>query len=123
MSPRKDLPDTIQRSPRKAQRTFEKAMESAEQEYGKGERAGRTAYGALKHSFEKVGDHWEPKDGRGPSDSKSAGSRDYGRSAGGVDVRGHSKAELYERAKKLDVGGRSTMNKEELAEAIARKQN
>jgi hypothetical protein len=39
-----------------------------------------------------------------------------------VDVEGNTKAELYERAKKLDIEGRSKMNKDELAEAIARKQ-
>jgi hypothetical protein len=37
-------------------------------------------------------------------------------------VYGNSKEELYDRAKKLGVQGRSSMNKEELAEAIARKQ-
>src|SRR5438309_9771611 len=65
------MPSTLKRSPPKAQRTFEKTLDHAEQEYGKGERASRTAYGALKHSFEKVGDHWEPKDHKGPSDPRS----------------------------------------------------
>jgi hypothetical protein len=36
---------------------------------------------------------------------------------------GHTKQELYERARKLDVKGRSDMTKEQLAEAIARKQD
>lgn len=27
---------------------------------------------ALKHSFEKIGDHWEAKDEPGPSDEQSA---------------------------------------------------
>jgi hypothetical protein len=40
-----------------------------------------------------------------------------------VDVEGSSKRELYERAAGLDVQGRSRMSKEELAEAIARKQD
>jgi hypothetical protein len=84
------------------------------------------AYAALKHEFEKVGDHWEPKDGKGPSDDRAANPqarRNKGRTAGGVDVNGNSKKELYERAKKLDVPGRSNMSKQELAEAIARKQD
>ena len=59
-----ELPGTLQRSPEKAQRTFEKTLESAHEEYDSEERAHRTAYASLKHSFEKVGDHWEPKDER-----------------------------------------------------------
>ena len=116
-----DLPGTIQRSPEKAQRTFDKALDSAHETYDSEERAHRTAYSALKHSFEKVGDHWEPKDEKGPSDERAASGR--GESAGGVDVRGHTKDELYERAKDLDVSGRSNMTKQELAQAIARKQD
>ncbi len=78
----------------------------------------------MKHSFEKVGDHWEAKDHKGPSDEKAKGGRGTSRpTAGGVDVEGHTKSELYERAKKLDVSGRSSMTKTELAQAIARKQD
>lgn len=64
------MPSTLKRSPPKAQRTFEETLDHAEQEYGKGERASRTAYASLKHSFEKVGDHWEPKEHKGPSDPR-----------------------------------------------------
>src|SRR5688572_20245282 len=119
-----DLPSTLERSPKKAQRTWEKAHDSAVETYDDGERAHRTAYSALKHSFEKVGDHWEPKDEKGPSDprAKSGGPDAKGKTYGGVDVEGNSKDELYERAKKLGVSGRSKMSKSELAEAIARKQ-
>jgi cation transport regulator ChaB len=122
-SDQEDLPGTLQRSPKKAQRTFEKALDSAHEEYDSEERAHRTAYSALKHSYEKVGDHWEPKDEKGPSDDRAAGDRNSGETAGGVDVKGHTKEELYERAKDLDVSGRSNMNKKELAQAIARKQD
>jgi cation transport regulator ChaB len=118
-----ELPGTLQRSPEKAQRTFEKTLDSAHEEYDSEERAHRTAYSALKHSFEKVGDHWEPKDEKGPSDTRAEGDRDSGETAGGVDVEGHTKKELYERAKDLDVEGRSKMDKMELAQAIARKQD
>jgi cation transport regulator ChaB len=120
-----ELPDTIKRSPAKAQRTFAKAHDAAAKEYGDGERAHRVAYAALKHSFEKVGDHWEPKARKGPSDPRAKNPRarqNQGRSYGGVDVEGHTKQELYERAAKLDVAGRSRMSKGELAQAIARKQ-
>ena len=123
---REDLPGTIQRSPDKAQRTYEKALDSAHEEYGSEERAHRVAYSALKHSFEKVGDHWEPKDEKGPSDERASNPRarqGAGETAGGVDVKGHTKEELYERAKDLDVSGRSGMNKQELAQAIARQQD
>jgi hypothetical protein len=48
--------------------------------------------------------------------------RGEGETYGGVDAEGHTKDELYERAKKLGVEGRSTMSKAELARAIARKQ-
>ena len=118
------IPDTIERSPKKAQRTWKKAHDSAVETYGDGERAHRTAYSALKHSFEKVGDHWEEKDKKGPSDprAKSGGPNARGKSYGGVDVEGNSKDELYERAKKLGVKGASKMKKTELAEAIAKKQ-
>jgi cation transport regulator ChaB len=121
-----DLPGTIKRSPAKAKRTYAKALESAEKQYGEGARARRVAIAALKHSFEKVGDHWEPKNGKGPSDAQAAKSgaaaRRGGRTAGGVDVRGNSKQELYERAKKLGIKGRSRMSKQELGEAIGRRQ-
>jgi len=121
---KEDLPGTLQRSPAKAQRTYEKTLESAHDEYDSEERAHRTAYAALKHSFEKVGDHWEPKDQKGPSDERAKhGAGGGGESAGGVDVEGHTKDELYDRAKTLDISGRSKMSKQELAQAIARKQD
>ena len=118
------IPDTIERSPKKAERTWKKAHDSAVETYGDGERAHRTASAALKHSFEKVGDHWEEKDEKGPSDprAKSGGPNATGKSYGGVDVEGNTRDELYERAKKLGVKGASKMKKTELAEAIARKQ-
>lgn len=120
-----ELPDTLKRSSAKAQRTFAKAHDSAVQEYGEGERAHRVAFAALKHSFEKVGDRWVAKDRRGPSDPRSRSGRaqqNVGKTYGGVDHEGHTKDELYARARKLDVAGRSRMTKGELAEAIARKQ-
>jgi len=121
---KEDLPGTIQRSPAKAQRTYAKTLRSAHQEYDSEERAHRTAIASLKHSFEKVGDHWEPKAKKGPSDERAKHGRGGGgQSAGGVDVEGHTKDELYERAKKLDIEGRSKMSKLELAQAIARKQD
>ncbi|UNX53756.1 ChaB family protein [Georgenia sp. TF02-10] len=113
-----ELPSTLKRSDPKAQRTFAKTHDSAEETYGEGERANRTAYAALKHSYEKVGDHWEAKDEKGPSDTKAEGGRgSRGETAGGVDANA-SKEHLYDLAKRLDVPGRSSMSKDELVEAI-----
>jgi hypothetical protein len=122
-----ELPSTLKRSPKKAQRTFSKTHDSAVEQYGEGERARRTAYSSLKHSFEKVGDHWEAKDHKGPSDPRSTKSTSEkregkGETFGGVDYYGRSKAELYERAKALDIEGRSKMSKRELARAIDKEQ-
>ena len=121
---KEDLPGTIERSPKKAQRTYAKTLESAHEQYDDEARAHRTAYASLKHSFEKVGDHWERKDEKGPSDPQAKGVRESDReTAGGVDVEGHTKKELYERAKDLDITGRSSMTKMELGKAIARTQD
>ena len=126
MPAKDEMPATLKRSPAKAQRTWAKAHDSAVETYGEGERAHRTAFSALKHSFEKVGDRWQPKKEKGPSDPQAAkgggSARKGGKTFGGVDVLGNSKRTLYERAKALGVKGRSSMSKEELGEAIARKQ-
>jgi cation transport regulator ChaB len=124
---KEEMPDTIKRSSAKAQRTWAKAHDNAVEQYGEGERAHRTAFSALKHSFEKVGDRWEPKAKKGPSDprakrSQGAARAGKGETFGGVDLYGNTKEELYERARKLGVEGRSRMSKKELARAIARKQ-
>ncbi|MEU8382908.1 ChaB family protein [Streptosporangium sp. NPDC048865] len=119
MPAREEIPTTLRRSPKKAQETWIKAHDSAVETYGEGERAHRTAFAALKHSFEKVGDHWEPKGRKGPSDARAArrGPGGGGRSAEGVDANA-SKRHLYDVARRLDIGGRSTMSKEELVSAI-----
>ncbi len=120
MPGRQELPSTLERSPKKAQRTWIEAHDSAVEQYGEGERAHRVAFGALKHSFEKVGDHWEPKEGgrRGPSDPQSARPRQQGgRSGEGVDEQA-SMRHLRELARRLDVPGRSKMSKAQLLDAI-----
>jgi cation transport regulator ChaB len=124
---REDLPGTLRRSPAKVRRTYEKTLDSAHEEYDSEERAHRTAWSAVKHVAERRGDHWELKDEPGPSDDQAAQSGAAARdrpkqTRGGVDVRGNTKADLYERAKRLGVKGRSKMDKDELARAIQRKQ-
>jgi cation transport regulator ChaB len=114
-----ELPSTLKKSKSKAQRTFTKSYDSAMDEYHDEERAHKVAFAALKHSFEKVGDHWEAKKNKGPSDSraKSGGRNPKGESAEGVDAAA-SKKHLLKVARKLDISGRSTMKKKELVTAI-----
>jgi hypothetical protein len=121
MPAKEEIPSTIQRSNAKAQRTWSKAHDAAVEEYGEGERSHRTAFAALKHSFEKVGDHWEPKKEKGPSDKQAAkggkAARKGGQTAEGVDANA-TKTHLMDLAKRLDISGRSRMTKDELVEAI-----
>jgi hypothetical protein len=123
MPARKDMPSTVARSGQKARETWGKTHDSAVEQYGEGERSHRTAFSALKHTHEKVGDHWEQKDEKGPSDAQAArtgaAARRGGPTAGGVDASA-SKAHLMDVARRLDVRGRSTMTKAQLVDAIRR---
>ncbi|WP_425957005.1 ChaB family protein [Xylanimonas sp. McL0601] len=112
-----ELPDTLKRSDKKAQRTFAEAHDSAMDQYHDEERAHKVAWAAVKQTHEKVGDRWQPKGRSGPSDKQTAGGRRT--TAGGVDANA-SKEHLYKVAKKLDVHGRSTMTKAELVDAIGK---
>jgi cation transport regulator ChaB len=124
MPGREDMPSTIRRSPAEAQDTWVKAHDSAVEQYGEGERAHRTAFSALKHKFEKVGDRWRRKRGgaKGPSDAQARKStpqsrRSPAKTAEGVDANA-SKEHLYQVAKDLGIEGRSSMNKSQLVNAI-----
>ena len=83
----------------------------------------RVAFAAVKRKFEKVGDHWEPKQAKGPSDRQARNPRAGRRpgadlpTAGGVDANA-TKDHLYKRARQLDVPGRSRMTKDELVDAL-----
>jgi cation transport regulator ChaB len=114
-----DLPSTLERSDEHAQALWSKTHASAIDSYGEGERAHRTAFAAVKHEYEKVGDHWERKAENGPSDDHSAvGGRDApGDTKGGVDANA-TKEHLLSLARRLDVPGRSSMNKAELVDAL-----
>ena len=97
---KEDLPSTLERSPDKVQRTYEKTLDSAHEQYGSEERAHRTAWASVKNVAEKKGDHWELK-----------GEEDSGEGE-------PTKQELMERARELDVEGRSKMDKHELKRAV-----
>ncbi len=123
MSPpqgRDDVPSTLARSDEKAQETYAQTRDAVAERSEDAGRAARTAWAAVKHTHEKVGDHWEPKPGgaTGPSDAQAEGGVGTGRAtAGGVDANA-SKAHLADVARRLDVPGRSSMTKEELVEGI-----
>lgn len=121
MPAREELPSTLKRSDQHAQEIWSETHDSAVDTYGEGERAHRTAFASLKHSYEKVGDHWEAKKNKGPSDEQAAragsASRRARPTAEGVDANS-SRAHLMELARRLDIKGRSAMRKDELVEAI-----
>ena len=119
-----DLPSTLQRSPRKVQRTYAKTLESAEETYDSEERAQRTAWASVKHVAEKKGDHWELKDEPGPSDAQAerggaAARRGAEETHGGINAN-KSKRALYEDAQQAGIQGRSKMTKDELVDALER---
>ena len=120
-----ELPNTLQNSGGKAQRTFSKAYDAAMDQYGDEARAHQVAFSALKHTHEKVGDKWKKKGkGRkGPSDAHAEEGRGSAEpTAGGVDANA-SKQHLYAQAKQLDVAGRSKMSKSQLVEALQKANN
>jgi hypothetical protein len=117
---RDDVPSTIARSDDKAVRTYKETLESAEDTYGDGERAHRAAYASLKHTHEKVGDHWEPKEKSGPSDEQAErGASDSGnrKTAQGVDAKA-SKGHLDDVAKKVGIDHPEDLKKDDLVKEI-----
>src|SRR4051794_26124175 len=102
-SKKEDLPSTLERSPKSVRDTYDKTLDSAHEQYDSEERAHRTAWAAVKHVAEKKGDHWEPKDEKGPSDAQAersgrAARESRGKTAGGVDAN-KSKDELMQDAR------------------------
>ena len=126
MPGRQTMPSTVRRSAAKAQRTWRKTHDAAVKDYGEGERAHRTAFAALEYTFERRGDRWMPKQSKGASVPRAkqptAARRGKGKTFGGVDYYGSSHDDLYDRAKRLGVKGRSAMTKAQLATAIAQRQ-
>jgi cation transport regulator ChaB len=108
------IPSTIQRSDAHAREIWKKTHDSAVETYGEdGERAHRTAFSALKHSYKKEGDRWVRKARKGPSDEQAArgpttSPRSYrdepAPTAGGaIALEEKSKRALYQQAKELDI--------------------
>ena len=100
--------------PSKPTRTYDSAIEQYDDE----QRAHQVAFASLKHTHERFGDHWEPKDEYGPSDARAEGGRDTGAPDGRRCQRQRiEKAPLRTR----DPAGRgrpSTMTKDELVSAL-----
>jgi cation transport regulator ChaB len=122
-----DIPSTVKRSDEKAQRTWKETHDSAVEQYGEGERAHRTAFASLKHTYEKEGDRWVPKDEKGPSDPRSEQSTEDARAGkgetfGGIDYYGHTKKEFEQRAKSLGITGYSHLRKADLVKKIEQRE-
>jgi hypothetical protein len=123
MPAKEELPSTLRRSPEKGAGDLGEDARLGRADVRGGGAGAPHRVLRLKHSYEKVGDHWEPKERKGPSDPQAArsapSSRRSGPTAGGVDANA-SKAHLMDVARRLDVRGRSRMSKDELVEAIAK---
>ena len=106
---RDDVPSTIARSDDKAVRTYKRPWSPPRTATALASAPTAPPSAALKHTHEKVGDHWEPKDEPGPSDAQAEqkGSDSLKRpkeTAEGVDANA-TKAHLLDVAKKLGVTG------------------
>lgn len=122
-----EMPSTVARSDERARRTWKEVHDNAVEQYGEGERAHRTAFAALKHTYEKQGDRWVPKDEKGASDPRSEQSTadaraGKGETFGGIDYYGHTKKEFERRAKSLGITGYSRMRKAELVRRISQRE-
>lgn len=73
---------------------------------------------ALRRSVEAAGGHGRSDEGDG-SDDGGSGSGQDDRGDDADDLATLSKTELVRRARELDISGRSTMNRDELARAVA----
>ncbi|MER7812270.1 MULTISPECIES: hypothetical protein [Streptomyces] len=104
-------------SSRKRERQYEHIKESAEKRGASEERAKEIASRTVNKERARSG---EAKSASKTStrDPKSASQRGGERSHSGA--QGPTKDQLYEEAKKKNVEGRSTMNKQELREALGR---
>lgn len=65
------LPDSVQRSGKKARRTFVEARDDVLKKHKDGKRAEMAAFQALERAFEKIGDRWKRKDKRRTKDAEN----------------------------------------------------
>ena len=95
------LPSTLERSPKKVRKTYEKTLDAAHEQYDSEERAHRTAWDSVKHLAEKKGDHWELKDRKGPLRRTGGEER-----AGGAARRSHLRRSRRDEAEVGALRGR-----------------
>ncbi|MDP3794309.1 MAG: ChaB family protein [bacterium] len=98
------IPLTVSASSVQAQKLWEKTHDSATKTYGRGARAYRVAYAALKHSYQKEGGIWTKKKIKGPSNPQAAqryGSRPKA-TAGGKVAASETEARKQARAAKRE---------------------
>ena len=102
----------------KAQQTFAETYDSAIDQYDDEQRAHQTAFASLKHTHEKVGDHWEPKEEYGPSDARAEEGRDSiaPRPAAWTPTPARSTSTNWPPGS--TIKGRSSMTKAELVDAL-----
>lgn len=126
-----ELPSTLQKSSKKAQRTFAKAYDSAIDEYGDEKRAHKVAWSAVKEKYQRVGKKWKRKDkdekasssgsssknGNKTKATSKSGGKASNSAAANVDA-DSTKDKLMKVARRLDIQGRSKMKKRELLNAI-----
>ena len=118
-----ELPSTLQRSPKKAQRTFTKAYDAAADQYGS--RSGPTRWRGRRSSTptRRSATTGRRRSSMGPSDEQAERGRNTNpKTKGGVDANA-TKTHLLKVAQSLGVSGRSTMKKKELVDAIQKANN
>lgn len=97
---------TVNKGRREEGRTKEQASGGSSPRSSAGRSAGRANERGASGS----------RSGRSGAGSRASSSGSSGRSAGGLEQK--PKAELYDMAKRRDIGGRSKMNKQQLVRAL-----
>ena len=120
------LPSTLERSPKKVRKTYEKTLDAAHEQYDSEERAHRTAWDSVKHVAEKKGDHWELKDRKGPSDAQAAKERGRGRRGAAAaptvaSTRSSRNRSSTRTPSGAGIEGRSRMSKQQLVVALEKR--
>jgi hypothetical protein len=113
----------FQKSGRRAQESYAKALDSAIQTYGAGDRARRSAIASVSRTFQRLGDRWVPRSPQSARTAqatrRSASSANSSRptQSGNIDMKS-TKDNLMNAARRMQIPGRSRMNKPELVAAL-----